>query len=319
MTMSSNQYDVDAKDGISIGEWIAVILIVLVVAAILFPVFAHSRMDESHHYCASNLNQLGIGVAQYTQDYDERLMLGYCPTQMPGRPINAALTSGNTLGNGWAEQIYSYEKSTEVYHCPDDPTQPGGTTLEVDKATGRIPKLITVATNVPVSYGYNYDLAWAKKLGAASYPATTVLLFECQGENADVAGDIPGELDANSPAGNGIHYCGFNGSQYVGGPWQGGPGQSQPSPISQTVVHNGGANYGFLDGHVKWLKPDQISAGWNNLSGAGCGAFPNSYTTGTTKIPGGRMMVGQPAASAAQVASGKPCDGVVPVATFSPE
>ncbi|HEY3397067.1 MAG TPA: prepilin-type N-terminal cleavage/methylation domain-containing protein [Armatimonadota bacterium] len=29
---------------------------------------------------------------------------------------------------------------------------------------------------------------------------------------------------------------------------------------NMTVRHNGGANYGFADGHAKWLKPDAISA-----------------------------------------------------------
>ena len=86
-----------------VTQIIAVVCIVALVAAILFPMF-----QTVHHpyrsYCQSNLKQLGLALIQYDQDYD-----GIYP---PGV---------NTAGNGWAGQIYPYIKSQYAYRCSEDP------------------------------------------------------------------------------------------------------------------------------------------------------------------------------------------------------
>ena len=53
-------------------ELLIVIAIITILAAILFPVFARARENARRSACQSNLKQLGLGIAQYTQDYDER-------------------------------------------------------------------------------------------------------------------------------------------------------------------------------------------------------------------------------------------------------
>ena len=55
-------------------ELLVVIAIIAILAAILFPVFARARENARRTSCASNLKQIGIGMAQYTQDYDERVV-----------------------------------------------------------------------------------------------------------------------------------------------------------------------------------------------------------------------------------------------------
>jgi len=47
-----------------------VIAIIAILAAILFPVFAKAREKARMASCQSNLKQIGIGFAMYTQDYD---------------------------------------------------------------------------------------------------------------------------------------------------------------------------------------------------------------------------------------------------------
>lgn len=47
------------------------IAIIAILAAILFPVFQKIRENARRTACLSNLKQLGLGVVQYTQDYDE--------------------------------------------------------------------------------------------------------------------------------------------------------------------------------------------------------------------------------------------------------
>ena len=82
-------------------ELLVVIAIIAILAAILFPVFARARENARRSSCQSNLKQIGLGIAQYTQDYDE-----YYPR---GR-----FASGN-----WAQVVNTpYLKSTQVFECP---------------------------------------------------------------------------------------------------------------------------------------------------------------------------------------------------------
>ncbi len=53
-------------------ELLVVIAIIAILAAILFPVFARARENARRSSCQSNLKQIGLGIMQYTQDYDEK-------------------------------------------------------------------------------------------------------------------------------------------------------------------------------------------------------------------------------------------------------
>ncbi len=60
--------------GFTLIELLVVIAIIAILAAILFPVFARARENARRASCQSNLKQVGLGIMQYVQDYDERYM-----------------------------------------------------------------------------------------------------------------------------------------------------------------------------------------------------------------------------------------------------
>ncbi len=91
------------RAGFTFWQIAAVFAIILAVVAVLFPVFQKVKERPHHGSCQSNLKQLGLAYSQYLQDNDEE--------HPPG--VNAA-------GNGWAGEIYSFIKATDVYKCPDD-------------------------------------------------------------------------------------------------------------------------------------------------------------------------------------------------------
>lgn len=56
--------------GFTLVELLVVIIIIALLAALLFPVFAKAREKERQATCLSNMNQLRLGFLQYVNDYD---------------------------------------------------------------------------------------------------------------------------------------------------------------------------------------------------------------------------------------------------------
>jgi prepilin-type N-terminal cleavage/methylation domain-containing protein/prepilin-type processing-associated H-X9-DG protein len=136
-------------------ELLVVIAIIAILAAILFPVFARARENARRASCQSNLKQIGLGIMQYTQDYDER---------MPGSTANNGGDSYHSL----SYYVNPYVKSTQIFKCPSDTT-----------------------SNV-YSYGYNYvylalnGISNAVAIAKIQTPAETVELVDnLAGSTAD--------------------------------------------------------------------------------------------------------------------------------------
>lgn len=91
------------RKGFTLIELLVVIAIIAILAAILFPVFAQAREKARAITCVSNLNQIGLGMMQYLQDYDDRFPTSWAKG-FPGDP-------------NW--YIQPYLKSLDVLTCPD--------------------------------------------------------------------------------------------------------------------------------------------------------------------------------------------------------
>jgi prepilin-type N-terminal cleavage/methylation domain-containing protein/prepilin-type processing-associated H-X9-DG protein len=95
-------------------ELLVVIAIIAILAAILFTVFARARENARRASCQSNLKQIGLGIMQYAQDYDEKFPLWLADTNDNGYRDGAE--------QGWAMLIQPYVKSTQILQCPSDST-----------------------------------------------------------------------------------------------------------------------------------------------------------------------------------------------------
>jgi prepilin-type N-terminal cleavage/methylation domain-containing protein/prepilin-type processing-associated H-X9-DG protein len=245
--------------GFTLIELLVVISIIGLLAAILFPVFARARENGRRASCQSNLKQLGLGILQYTQDYDEKLPIGNTSFVWSGQTYYTA--------TGWGGQVYPYVKSAQVFTCPSDPTRPD--------STGGV-----------VSYAYN--MLFSYPMGSASiqtsipaFAATsrTVMLFEIRhatapvsvpDENASVGntkfspvgqGDdcqiVQNSGDYLTPSGRYIKYAtGYMATAILSVSCD----QYSDGDVGR---HLNTSNFLMVDGHVKALRGNQVSAGDN--------------------------------------------------------
>jgi prepilin-type N-terminal cleavage/methylation domain-containing protein/prepilin-type processing-associated H-X9-DG protein len=220
------------KRGFTLIELLVVIAIIALLAAILFPVFARARENARRASCMSNEKQIGLGILQYTQDYDERYPV-YTYVDSAGNEPNA---------NGWAVLIQPYVKSTQVLQCPSEKARPAQP-VSVDSYTDYYING-QVAGRKPVTClidGPPYVLSPTAKQSDFSYISNTILI---------------GETDQSKAR---QYECGLHANLGALLATPGLPSPDDPAYSNNYYRHLGGANYTFADGHVKWLKLTQIA------------------------------------------------------------
>ncbi len=218
-------------------ELLVVIAIIAILAAILFPVFAKAREKARQSSCLSNVKQITLAVMQYAGDYDESYVPSYI--QMNG-PAN----------DRWFELLDPYVKNRQVFSCPSYTAY--------------------VLDGYVLGYGHSHNQFgyWAstsvnpapRKMADLTVPAQTIFLADSASDgrtwdqfhaNADEKHESsswvlrwPGQDTLVNPPGA---CCGAS---------------------TLNAWHNGVANIGFCDGHVKAMKPSQAfifdAAEWAN-------------------------------------------------------
>lgn len=115
--------------GFTLIELLVVIAIIAILAAILFPVFAQARAKARQMSCLSNEKQIGLGMMQYFQDYDEsapffRIVGNNGGDWWSARMMNwkdliypYLKNGGRPYNNG---QPYADEGSGGVFVCPEN-------------------------------------------------------------------------------------------------------------------------------------------------------------------------------------------------------
>jgi prepilin-type processing-associated H-X9-DG protein len=181
------------------------------------------------------MKQIGLGIAQYTQDYDERfpIILDYND-------------SFNAVENAYDTGIMPYIKSQQLFVCPSDTVE----RVNVLGAPSGYPKrsysvvAVTVGSGWQGGAGKNYNLGrsmvevtdTSRTLAVAEKPFKWNIVSVAN--QADVGKPVGGDGQAEGATNGGV----------------------------DTPSHLEGWNYLFCDGHVKWYRPQQTVGPAGNLT-----------------------------------------------------
>jgi len=218
------QHNRKVRGAFTLIELLVVIAIIAILAAILFPAFARARENARRTSCLSNLKQIGLGIMQYSQDYDERY-----PAIGNG--------CGTSYCASWHYVLQPYVKSIQVFKCPSNTSESKAYAGNALAASGQSSAISNnyAANGMQASYN-NPDAnsgpfagtnQAGRTLGEFQYPAQLIAVVERLQRNPPPTGDGDWQLDpTNSNDANAL----FNG-------------------------HLQTSNYLFADGHAKALKP----------------------------------------------------------------
>lgn len=230
-------------------ELLVVIAIIGLLAAILFPVFQRVRENARRSTCQSNLRQIGLGFAQYTQDNDERLPMG-------GNLTSTNVTPGAGAYAWWRIYILPYVKSSQLFSCPSghkmsSPNYYATMTYTWGGQSYVLPGTWNYGVNsnaMPLDDGAHFPLNIARVGKASLMP----LVADCTGTLFATDTAFYRVVNASAPGANG----GADDITAAFGP-----------TTEDWARHFQGPNLLFADGHVKYYPQSffvyQSSLTWN--------------------------------------------------------
>ena len=207
--------------GYTLVELLCGIAIIGLLAALLVPAAVTARRRAQASACLSNIKQLNLAILSYSQDYDGNFPAATSATFQGGK-------TPPTPSGFWYEAISAYTGGHQ-FICP----------------TRWVP---AAHQDKPYSCGYalNWELNEASRNGHSEFftgksesalrtQASVVTVFDARAGvvalyHPDTLRDLDGIVSHNMRA-------------EMDGQTGGG------------VRHGGGGNYGFADGHARWLRP----------------------------------------------------------------
>ena len=211
------------KRGFTLIELLVVIAIIAILAAILFPAFAKAREAARRSSCSSNLKQIGIGIMQYTQEYDEKYPLKFVDYGGGVQPV-------------WSQILQPYLKSADLFRCPSNPVSsqflPALPTLGLPAIPASYVANPRIIADLSQGDGTN-SLQGAVSMATVQAPTTRIMVTEST---------FPYGINAGR-----VQAPNYN--------WGGTGGSSDAWYRELFAGHLGTMNCLYADGHVKSMRP----------------------------------------------------------------
>ncbi|MEI6503531.1 MAG: prepilin-type N-terminal cleavage/methylation domain-containing protein [Armatimonadota bacterium] len=147
--------------GFTLVEMLVVVAIIMILAAMIFPVYEQVTKRAEAAHCSSNIRNLAIAVGVYAEDSDGLLI-----------PARTSAGAPAVFGTGWDVLLLPYHRSEQLYLCVSDLT----------------PAWANGTTCYKHSYGINLDLTMVGGYNGSALhqndiqsPTEALLFFEIAG------------------------------------------------------------------------------------------------------------------------------------------
>jgi prepilin-type processing-associated H-X9-DG protein len=250
------------RNGFTRPELLLVVMMTATLTALLFPVFIRASQPKPQtpdSACASNLKQLGLGIMQYTQDYDERMpILTYRGNKTSWRSLITPYIQNNTLFqcplNPHNVEVATGDKATEKsqFRTLLKPGVKPQTTPEGDRAYMSEDYYTVVDAPIAVSYAANSnvinvpDPLTGNTTGSADLNNVASLIMVGESMRGDAA--LRFDFSATQFGRGEVLFAGHD------------------DPGNQGMSDDVFTNCLFADGHVKAFPPRATTDMWFNVA-----------------------------------------------------
>lgn len=253
--------------GFTLIELLVVIAIIAILAAILFPVFASAKEAGRKSTCLSNQKQLVTALGLFAEDHKGKLPCAFFNDR------DSAFGRGTPAQ--WKACVRPYIRTSKVFLCPSDKDAFKYKSVWQNAAPS------AQVYDCAASYRFNNTLVDRDSIGYPAIPfslssvvKSTGLILVCESQA------YPSPIPPGTPPDQ-VSNLEFNQVAAYAQTLEMAQAQIYPSmrnAMSCPVPferHSGGSNYGFADGHVKWMKwqetwlPSNSTAGPNYWNGFG--------------------------------------------------
>ncbi len=220
-------------------ELLVVIVIIAILASLLLPALSMSKEKARQKKCFSNIRQVALAMLVYATDNNDAYPIG------PAGVDRKLVDSGSL-------------KSPDLFACPNDKSKPAG---QVDDPN--TPHLENKTRSYTFNIGGESDQGYGLwKASSVKFPSRTITTCEAHCEiNLVYRQDFSGYFGP-------IPQLGPSYWRYE--PYHSYRPGDDPAKRNPPWAHVKGANFGFVDGHVEFLKNPR----YDRVVPGGKGDFP---------------------------------------------